>query len=300
MKKPGLFTALFILLFCTVALGQGTSPVLQNIAAKFKTYANSHIVEEAYLSFDKPYYTVGDTMYFKAFVVIGERHEVSQASGIIHVDLVDPSDHIVNDRILKLTKGTAAGDFALIDTLKSGIYRVRAYTRYMRNAPEYFFDKPVMITGNGSNTENIDTHQANDADIQFFPEGGELITALTSRVAFKAIGVNGLGIKVKGSVVDNANASVAEFVSNDLGMGSFTLKPEEGKTYKAKITFGNGRQTVFNLPAAKAKGITLRAKDTLGKVSVDIVCSKIYLAENANKEINLFIYSGGVLKQVTA
>jgi hypothetical protein len=299
MKKVSFFTSMLMLLFCSAALSQGASPAVQAIVAKLKDYSSNHIIEKAYLSFDKPYYATGDTMYFKAFLVIGERHEISRVSSILHVDLIGPSNNIISDRLLKINNGTAAGDFTLSDTLKSGIYRVRAYTRYMQNAPDYFFDKPVMISGSSNNNANLDTHQAVEPDLQFFPEGGDLISSLISKVAFKAVDVNGLGVKVKGTIVDNANASVATFASNDLGMGSFYIQPESGKTYIAKVTLSNGKQVTVALPEVKPKGITLHAKDTLGKVSIDIVCNKAYLQENMNKDITLLIYSGGTLKQVT-
>lgn len=298
MKKASFFTSMLMLLFCSAALSQGGSPAVQTIVTKLKDYGSNHIIEKAYLSFDKPYYATGDTMYFKAFLVIGERHEVSRISSILHVDLIGPSNNIISNRLLKLGNGTTAGDFTLSDTLKSGIYRVRAYTRYMQNAPDYFFDKQVMISGSGNNSANVDTHQAADPDIQFFPEGGDLVLSLISKVAFKAIGVNGLGIKAKGTIVDNANLPVATFASNDLGMGSFFIQPEAGKTYKAKVTFPSGKQVTVALPEVKAKGIALHAKDTLGKVSIDIVCNRGYLQENMNKDITLLIYSGGILKQV--
>lgn len=298
MKKRAPFTALFVLAFCMAAFGQGTGSVLQGIVSNLKTYENNHIIEKAYLSFDKPYYAAGDTMYFKAYLVIGDRHEVSQASGIVHVDLVDLANNIISNIILKVNKGTAAGDFTLPETLASGIYHVRAYTRYMENAPDYFFDKAILI-GNG-NSVTVDNHQSPDADIQFFPEGGDLVASLISRVAFKAIGSNGLGVKVKGTVIDDSNIPVASFTSNDLGMGSFFIQPEAGKTYKVKITYTDGKQSTVTLPDVKAKGIVLHAKDTLGKISIDIVCNKPYLQENINKEINLLVFSGGTVRQVNA
>ncbi len=297
MKKTGLLFTLSLLISCG-ALAQGSSPVLQNIVSKLKTFGNNHIIEKAYMGFDKPYYAAGDTMYFKAYLLIGERHEVSQASGVLHVDLIGPSNNIINSRLLKVAAGSSVGDFMLPDTLKGGIYRVRAYTRYMLNAPEYFFDKSILIKGSGENQANIDTQQGGDADLQFFPEGGDLINSLLTRVAIKAVGTNGLGIKVKGTIIDNNNAPIADFVSNELGMGSFFIQPEEGKTYKAKVTFADGKQSVIALPQTKTKGILLRAKDTLGKVSIDILCNKAYLQDNLNKDVNLIIYSGGALRQI--
>ncbi len=125
-----------------------------------------------------------------------------------------------------------------------------------------------------------------------------MITSLVSKVAFKAIGTNGMGLGAKGVIVDNTNAQVATFASNHLGMGSFYIQPVEGKTYKAKVTFGDGTQGTIDLPAAAAKGIILQVKDTLGKTSVNIICNKAYLQENQGKDVNLVMYSQGRLSTV--
>ena len=66
-------------------------------------------------------------------------------------------------------------------------------------------------------------------DLQFFPEGGYLINGVRSRVAFKALKPDGLGIDAKGTVTDNTGTVIADFSSEHLGMGVFALQPEAGK-----------------------------------------------------------------------
>src|SRR3569833_268920 len=276
MKKLYYSVVLFALI-CFVVFGQGTSPALQNIVSKLKAFAANDVIERAYLHFDKPYYTAGDEMYFKSYVTLGDAHTLSKESGILHVDLINPNNVIIRKKLIQLDNGVGPGSFSLPDTLQGGAYRVRAYTRYMKNTPEYFFDKtiPVIsVTGNTGTSPN--TSQAAKPDFQFFPEGGEMVASLLTRVAFKAIGTNGMAIGAKGIVVDNANLQVATFTANRLGMGSIYIQPEQGKTYKAKITFGNGTQSAVDLPAVASKGIVLQTKDTLGKISINIMCNKGY------------------------
>ncbi|MGN6641130.1 MAG: TonB-dependent receptor plug domain-containing protein, partial [Mucilaginibacter sp.] len=298
MKKIGYLIALLALIaFVPVAYAQNDA-ALQNNVSKLKSFLNDKIIEKAYLHFDRPYYAAGDTMYFKAYVTLGEYHLPSAASGILHVDLINPQNTIIRTILLQLKNGLAWGDFALPDTLKDGNYRVRAFTRYMQNTPDYLFNKTIPIkSSNGGGMVNA--VQSTNPDIQFFPEGGDLIASLISKVAFKAIGTNGLGIDAKGVIVDNNNTQVATFHSSHLGMGYFYLQPEAGKTYKAKVTFSNGAQSSVDLPAPVAKGIMLQVKDTLGKVSLNIVCNKAYLQENQNKDVGLAIYSGGKVRTVT-
>lgn len=110
-------------------------------------------------------------------------------------------------------------------------------------------------------------------DIQFLPEGGNLLEGLKSKIAIKAIGTNGLGIKVKGKIVDQTGNQLADFETSALGMGSFYLIPEPGKIYSAKLT-----DRTINLPKAELSGysIAFRAVDSTKfmatvKISPDLV-----------------------------
>ena len=301
MKKIFFFVTLFFSCLSMCAYCQNDNNFLKNAVAGLKTLLGDHIIEKAYLHFDKPYYAVGDTIYFKAYVTLGEHHDLSKASAILHVDLINPDNAIINSIKLQLNNGIAWGDFVLPDSLRKGNYRVRAYTKYMQNDADYFFDQTMpigSIVNNGISESSTASAQTAKADLQFFPEGGELVTAMVSKVGFKAIGTNGLGVNVKGVILDNANTPVASFVSTHLGMGYFYIQPEEGKTYKAKVTFADGTQSIFDLPATVSKGIVLAVKDTLNKISIEIRSNKAYFQENLNKDLNLVIYAGGLVSSV--
>jgi hypothetical protein len=95
------------------------------------------------------------------------------------------------------------------------------------------------------------------ADLQFFPEGGNLINGIKSKVAFKAIGVDGKGITVSGSITDSHGAAVTDFKTEHAGMGAFSFKPQAGETYKASVKFNDGSVTSYNLPVAQAGGYVL-------------------------------------------
>ncbi|WP_428328696.1 TonB-dependent receptor [Mucilaginibacter sp.] len=101
-----------------------------------------------------------------------------------------------------------------------------------------------------------------NVDVQFFPEGGNLVNGNDSKIAFKAIGADGLGTDVKGIVVDGQNKEVANFNSTHLGMGSFSFTPESGKSYKAKLTYADGSENTVDLPKAGNEGFSIAIDDT--------------------------------------
>lgn len=126
-------------------------------------------------------------------------------------------------------------------------------------------------------------------DLQFFPEGGDLISEIPGKVAFKAVKPDGLGIDIKGNITDNEGKVVVDFSSQHLGMGAFTLVAEAGKTYKANIISPAGYTEPFALPAIKESGIKLSVTSsaTGDAVGVRFICNTAFLAANQNKSFYL-------------
>ncbi|MFD2147593.1 carboxypeptidase-like regulatory domain-containing protein [Mucilaginibacter antarcticus] len=246
---------------------------------------------------DKPYYAQGDTMWFKGYITSGADHELSLLSGAAYVELVDDQARLVQRLKLPVNQGTIAGDLVLNDTVKTGNYRVRAYTQWMRNAGEaYFFDKTITV-GDPLNDKNkavpeggLTKANLQQTDIQFFPESGNLITGVASRVAFKATGTDGLGVPVGGYVTDSDNKQVAPIFTRHAGMGNFLLMPERGKTYTANIKFADSTIKRIPLPTASREGYVLGVYQT-SKDSILVRINASDLLQPSN--INLVAHSSG-------
>ena len=139
---------------------------------------------------------------------------------------------------------------------------------------EYQLQKGELITSINTTDKDVasSSFQLKNAivskDFQFFPEGGSLIAGLTNRVAFKAIKSDGLGISSKGTVTDNDGKTVAAFTAQHLGMGSFNLLAEAGKTYKATVTYADGTTQNYNLPAVAANGVAVNIDNSLSLIHI--------------------------------
>jgi hypothetical protein len=132
---------------------------------------------------------------------------------------------------------------------------------------------------------------ADSADVQFFPEGGELVEGIRSKIGLKAVSSFGTGEKMEGIVVDQQGKTVTSFRTGDLGMGSFELKPVTGMTYTAKVNFADGSERAFALPKAKSSGYVL-AVDNLDTASVYIT---LYTSPAllSNDELKLVVQHNG-------
>lgn len=89
--------------------------------------------EKVYLHFDNTGYSIGETIWFKAYLQTTDGDRLGSKSSALYVELVDPSGNVTVSKKLKITNGTAHGDIRLNEMPLSGFYEVRAYTRYMLN-----------------------------------------------------------------------------------------------------------------------------------------------------------------------
>ncbi|OOQ58494.1 TonB-dependent receptor plug domain-containing protein [Mucilaginibacter pedocola] len=277
---------------------------IDKLAKQLANWLSIHPIEKVYLQFDKPNYAAGDDIWFKAYVVEGAENKPSIISGAVNVDLVDSKGRTTIAVKLPLKDGTAAGDFALPDTLRGGSYFIRAYTNYMRNAgPEYYFSQSITVVNSPISNNNKKSTSPQSAavpsadakpDLQFFPEGGELVAGLKSDVAFKCVGANGFGLDVQGVLLDGSGQQVLNFNSSHLGMGKFSFAPAEGKTYSARITTADGASFTYPLPIAKSAGYILHIPDaTADNIEVQLKANSIALQSGINKTLYLIAQGGG-------
>ena len=94
----------------------------------------------------KPYYAVGDTIWFKAYLT-GDLHQPSLLSRVVYVDMFSSQDSLVASLKLPVVNSVAWGNISLPQlNFKQGNYHIRAYTAWMRNSePVYFFNKAIPI-----------------------------------------------------------------------------------------------------------------------------------------------------------
>lgn len=139
----------FVLLssFCVHTFGQSRQKGidLNTIVEKTNTLANQQPVEKIYLHFDKPYYAVGDTIWFKSYIT--SHHQLSSLSKVAYVEVLDSQDSLMKTVMMPVEQGTGSGTIVLDPLIyKQGNYRIRSYTRYMMNFdPDYFFNKNITI-----------------------------------------------------------------------------------------------------------------------------------------------------------
>ncbi|MCE7068640.1 TonB-dependent receptor plug domain-containing protein [Dyadobacter sp. CY326] len=244
-----------ILLFIT-AFNWVDEDFTQHIAAKLANYRRLFPQEKAYLHLDKPYYVTGDTLWFKSYLVEGALHMPDSASQMLYVDLIEQrTGRNVALRRVQLLGGIGNGEIVLADSIQQGAYTIRAYTNWMRNfSDEQFFQKDIYLFDPESVAPPV---SSNKLDLKFFPEGGQMVAGINTRIAFKAVNESGLGQDVRGFVLNKANDTVASFKSAHLGMGRFQFEPQSGELYTAYLHGKNGKALRYDFPKMMESGFTM-------------------------------------------
>jgi TonB-dependent SusC/RagA subfamily outer membrane receptor len=246
--------------------------IIPDLEGKMEDYYTRYPQQKSYLHLDKKAYKGGQKIWYMAYLVDARTHKPDTISENLLVELVNSYGNVSMIQLLHLKGGYANGDFHIPDTMPEGLYQIRAYTNWMRNFdPKYYFRKDINIwnPGNFLNLYREDklaskkqkrksSRKADKMEVGFFPEGGHLVDGMTSLVGFKGINLLGLGVPVKGKIVDKKDRTVAEFESSHLGMGVFTITPEADIKYTAEVEDEDGKTHRFEFPEVQSSGYYLK------------------------------------------
>lgn len=288
-NKPLLFLLSICGLLAVTARAENppAKVIFEQYMNQAQTFADNYPREKAYLHFDNTSYYVGDTIWFKAYVTLAEKQVFSSISRPLYVELVDQAGHVTDKQIIKLSQGEGSGQFVLPQSMLSGYYEVRAYTRWMLafSDPQYFSRTlPIYQLSHSDQLErSISTYELSPSmekrpeetreklSLRFFPEGGQLIEGVTSQVAFKAESKNEGNLQLSGTLYTKEGQEITSFETLHDGMGAFEYTPSALPAI-AKVNF-QGKKYEFTLPKALPSGYVLKVDNNAGAISVTVSCN---------------------------
>ena len=262
------------------------------VRSSFEKYSQNTIHEKVFAHTDKSAYLTGEILWFKLYVVDATGHKPIDLSKVAYVDVLDNNSVPVLQTKVELTKGSGSGSIYIPVTVANGSYKLRAYTNWMKNfSPDYYFEKAITIV-NPQIVPGAIAGTGPAFDIQFFPEGGNLLNGIATRVAFKAVGKDGKGIDFAGALVNQKNDTLLKFKPLQFGMGSFTFTPDASSTYKAVIRSGQETPVVIALPSAASQGYALQLTDQGSRLTVSVKAQNVDNTEG----VYLFVHTGQLVK----
>lgn len=238
MKRAFVWVVLLLLCGVTFAFGQGVA-----------------VPEKVYVHLDRTCYAAGETMWLAGYVE--NALPEADTSRFLYVELTGPDggEALVRTKIKRGRRGFE-GHLDIPDSLASGDYLLRAYTRWQLNWPEdRLFRIPLRIFGA---VGSIDASPSSDEiDISFYPEGGRYFAGEAASVGFKVMNAQGRGVALSGKVVDDLGTEITTARVLHAGMGLLSFTPVEGRRYRF-VPDGEGKP--WALPDPAADGATLQVR----------------------------------------
>ncbi|CAG5007385.1 hypothetical protein DYBT9275_04034 [Dyadobacter sp. CECT 9275] len=256
---------LFQLLFLLVAVSaSGQDSWMKSTGDRFQLFAKRAVQEKIYLHTDRTFYVVGETMWFKAYNVEAGTNSFLDLSKVAYLEVLDKENNAVAQTKFSMLEGKGNGSLIIPSTIASGMYKVRCYTNWMKNFDVgYFFEMPVSVVNPFVRFDpDPDSKKEVSYDVQFFPEGGQMVRNVAGKVAFRAVGTDGKGIAFSGAVINRSNDTIVRFSPSKYGIGYFMFRPEEGEEYKAVIRNANGKSFTYPLPTIAQEGYVMAVKDS--------------------------------------
>ncbi len=263
----------FLLLFgCSFSL-QAQNVALDSLSKKFDRYRKQSLQEKLYAHLDRTLYLTGDVMWFNVYYVDGSFHRPLDLSKVAYVEIIDLTNQSVLQTKIKLEKGEGSGSLFIPASLSSGNYTFRAYTNWMKNtSPDYYFHQSFTIVNPFIKLDKEVTSAKNQPaySAQFFPEGGDLVNGIKSKVAFQVTNKNGAGIDFNGALVNEKNDTLVRFKPLKFGIGNFDFTPNSSESYRVIVRDVKGTNQSFPLVQAKAGGTTLRLEDIADEINIEV------------------------------
>lgn len=236
---------LAILISLTLACSWMPLDFLTELENRYQLFKDKYPYTRIYLSFNQPTYTAGDSIFFSVHYV-HENHQHVKGTHLININLISNEGQTVQRIRFKVVDGLGNNQLVIPTNIKPGMYRIVAFTDWMRNfGSEAFYQADVPIVSKFQ----VTTASSMEPAIEFFAEGGHLIESISNNVLVVGSPNKKLAIR------DNLNNTSDTVILNNAGTGILSIRPEAGKRYTATSLLDN---TKFPLPEVESDGIGLR------------------------------------------
>ncbi len=258
-----------------------------------KPQDNFEFIEGLLITTDREIYITGEQVWLKMY----ERNRLtgtpSGLSKIIYVELLDGSNDPVTQLKVRVEGSSGFGGFVLPDTLTSGKYLIRAYTRWMLNYPESLFSyKTISVINPYKNFRGLIRPEGTRSDIQYSSDiEVDTISAWSdkSHLDLSKFYINvksdkteygcrsrvRLDISVSGAGIDNLNADMSLSVVKSCLSDSL------------KVTYGNA--SVKDLLKTSIRKDSLKLPEPEGQIISGTIRDKVTNEPLVNTDISFSV-----------
>lgn len=229
---------------------------IDSVVNSFQEQYSSWPSDLIYFQTSKDVYETGEDLWFKAYQLDAQTFGLSDKSKTLYLQMIGPTDSVVWQEKYPVENGMASGHIFVNDELPEGDYFIEGYTRYSfyeNDTTGLIPTRKIKIVRNISHAVATEILPDSAFRFEMFPEGGNLVSGISSRLAFKATDGRGNPVPVDGTIYQDGEP-LSDLHSVHDGMGSLVFTPFEDKNYR--IELANGKH--YSLPPVYPEGMALQ------------------------------------------
>ena len=265
MKKIALSIVALTLTSAFVILDPG-NPISQ-LHQRIDTYNKKYHRNKLDLFFNQSKYSPGDTALLRTLYLTASDLKPVQGRQIVYIELFDQKGARVFRNQILVVNGFASNALVIPKEVNPGIYLVVAYSDWMRNLdPSLFFKQQFFVTGKELLKEV--TPNGSDTHLNFYPEGGTLISGIENNLVVEMIG----DIKNAKAIIRGGAEGIPALTFDSEGLAEVKITPQQNAHYTIEILV-EGQLKKFDLPPSKPDGFSIETKQsqTTNLISVKLI-----------------------------
>lgn len=259
----------------TLPLTPENTPYLELLPQGQKDAAPSRVplrvLEPAYrtqLAVDRPVYQAGDTIHFRSLTLerFGLKIPGREFTAIYTLTDVQGQE-LQTVRGLTRKDGLGGGEFGVSPNWPAGEYRLtvrEAQNRFPPATCRFPVGPIAPDLGKAAQDQRL--------DVEFFPEGGDLVAEVDNHVYFRVRSSLNQPADLQGAIVDSQGHEIVAVstvgqkrqTSQTAGLGMFTLRPRDGEGYRLEVASPQGVAIHAPFPPARTTSVGLSLPNAVG------------------------------------
>ena len=250
---------LFILMFSSLSLMAQSVNAQDSSDPKYPR-------ERLFVHTARPYILAGENLYFRIYRTLGEHRAADPLSKVAYVELIDPDgDVALQSRVLMEANG-GPGYLEIPVDVRSGVYTLRAYTRWMRNgAVENYYHQPVTVI---NTLRRLGLKEKKEGfSVELYPEGGDLTDGIPAVCGMMVRTSDGLPVQAEVVLLKDDSVQLGSTRTDEFGLSSVTLVPNTGMNISAVVL---GDTLKARVPKVRPLGVVMRTEKVDGGYAVTV------------------------------
>jgi hypothetical protein len=253
-------------------------------------YAESRPRERIHVHLDKQAYNREETIWYKVYIL--DDVVPTRLSRNLYVEWFDPEGKLVFRSTAPLYAGSSRGNLELPADYDGHFIRMRVYTRWSLNDdPAEYHERDIVI--HQPKPPALPVPIPKTIQVDLFPEGGDLVAGLMSKVAYKAVDGRGMPVRIQGKITNGKGQPIDSLRSRHDGMGFFFLIPDATERYFVKWKTSEGDTGTVEVSRPRPTGATLSLFTTNENAVVKVERSEDF--PEANRKFTLYVHKEGQL-----